>query len=266
MTSLELLGIHKNDLSGPIPPELGKLENLEWLDLDTNELSGPVPAELGRLENLEGMILHTNELSGSIPPELGQLAKLEDLRLHENMLSGPIPIELAQLSRLKVLWLNDNELTGEIPSDLAQLTRLEDLRFGGNQFSGCVPEELKEWAEEMPVCGEDTAVITELGGLPAASGLDPNYPNPFNGVTRITYRLADPGPVRLDVYNVLGQPVHTLVSEVQAAGVYQVSWDARDQRGAEAGTGVYLARLQYPRRGADEAVALPPVAAGGARQ
>ncbi len=52
------------------------------------------------------------------------------------------------------MWLNDNELTGEIPPELGELTKLEDLRFGGNQFSGCVPEELKEWAEEMPVCGE----------------------------------------------------------------------------------------------------------------
>ena len=145
------------------------------------------------MADLELLRLDGNELSGPIPPELGQLAKVEDLRLHENMLSGPIPIDLAQLSKLKVLWLNDNELTGEVPADLAQLTRLEDLRFGGNQFSGCVPEELKEWAEEMPVCGEDTAVITEPGGWPPASGLDPNYPNPFNGVTRITYRLADPG-------------------------------------------------------------------------
>ena len=52
--------------------------------------------------------------------------------------------------------------------------------------------------------------------------------------------------MRLDIYNVLGQPVVTLVNQVQAAGVFQVSWDARDQRGGEVATGVYLYRLQYP--------------------
>ena len=83
-------------------------------------------------------------------------------------------------------------------------------------------------------------------GLPARSGLAPNYPNPFNAGTRLVYRLADPGPVRLEVYNVLGQRVRTLVDETQKAGSYQVHWDARDQGGTPAAAGVYVTRLQYP--------------------
>ena len=82
--------------------------------------------------------------------------------------------------------------------------------------------------------------------LPALSGLAPNYPNPFNAGTRLVYRLADPGPVRLEVYNVLGQRVRTLVDETQKAGSYQVHWDARDQGGTPAAAGVYVTRLQYP--------------------
>ena len=78
------------------------------------------------------------------------------------------------------------------------------------------------------------------------SRLEPNYPNPFNSTTQISYRLATPGPVRLEVYNVLGQQVHTLVDQVQAAGFYQVPWNARDQRGIAVATGVYLMRLHYP--------------------
>ena len=79
-----------------------------------------------------------------------------------------------------------------------------------------------------------------------AVGLAPNFPNPFNSSTRIAYRLASPGPVRLEVYNTLGQPVRTLVDEFQPAGRYQVHWDARDQRGAAVAAGVYLTRLVYP--------------------
>ncbi len=63
---------------------------------------------------------------------------------------------------------------------------------------------------------------------PAVSGLSPNFPNPFNSTTQIAYRLAAPGPVRLEIYNALGQPVRTLIDQVQAAGFYQVHWDARD--------------------------------------
>ncbi len=80
----------------------------------------------------------------------------------------------------------------------------------------------------------------------ALSGLAPNSPNPFNSATVITYHLAGPGPVQLVIYNVLGQPVRTLVDASQAAGVYQVRWDARDEGGVLLSTGVYIARLTYP--------------------
>ena len=82
--------------------------------------------------------------------------------------------------------------------------------------------------------------------IPATSGLSPNYPNPFNASTQIAYHLATPGPVRLTIYNTLGQPVHTLVNQFQPAGSYQVRWDARDQRGTALAAGVYLVRLHYP--------------------
>ncbi len=82
--------------------------------------------------------------------------------------------------------------------------------------------------------------------IPTTSGLDPNFPNPFNASTQITYRLASPGSVRLEIYNVLGQPVRTLVNQFQPAGSYQVRWDARDQRGTALAAGVYLVRLHYP--------------------
>ena len=82
--------------------------------------------------------------------------------------------------------------------------------------------------------------------LPVLSGLAPNYPNPFNAGTRLVYRLADPGSVRLEIFNVLGQRVRTLVDETQKAGSYQTYWDARDQGGAPAAAGVYVTRLQHP--------------------
>ena len=77
-------------------------------------------------------------------------------------------------------------------------------------------------------------------------GLVPNFPNPFNSSTLIGYQLASPGPVRLDIFNSLGQPVRTLVDKSQTAGRYTVQWDARDRLGAEVATGVYLIRLTHP--------------------
>ncbi len=77
-------------------------------------------------------------------------------------------------------------------------------------------------------------------------GLAPNAPNPFNASTLIPYRLDADGPVRLEIYNLLGQRIRTLVNEVQAAGAYRVSWDARDAAGRRMSSGVYFLRLHYP--------------------
>jgi hypothetical protein len=104
---------HKNELTGPIPAELGRLAALEKLNLYGNKLTGPIPAALGQLGALTVLALDQNELSGAIPAELGQLRALTDLHLDQNELSGPIPAELGQLGVLTVLALYENQLTGQ---------------------------------------------------------------------------------------------------------------------------------------------------------
>ena len=96
----------------------------------------------------------------------------------------------------------------------------------------------------MWIAGDESQAADPAGTL--ASGLGPNVPNPFNSATQVAYRLSRPGPVQLVIYNVLGQPVRTLVDEVQAAGSYRVQWDARDRQGASLSSGAYIARLSYP--------------------
>src|SRR5690625_6830133 len=54
------------------------------------------------------------------------------------------------------------------------------------------------------------------------------YPNPFTGSTTIEYSLDAAGPVSIQVYNLLGQQVATLVDEVQGAGAHRATLDARD--------------------------------------
>ena len=80
--------------------------------------------------------------------------------------------------------------------------------------------------------------------LPQAVGLGPNYPNPFNPSTLIPYQLAVPSPVRLEVFNVLGQRVATLVDgQQQGAGAYVARWDGTNASGRAAASGVYFYRL-----------------------
>ena len=87
-----------------------------------------------------------------------------------------------------------------------------------------------------------TAVAAATNDLPLSTTLGSSYPNPFNGSTLISYALSAPGPVTLIVYNTLGQPVRTLVDQIQTPGRYNVPW-----RPAETlASGVYLYRLTTP--------------------
>ena len=80
-------------------------------------------------------------------------------------------------------------------------------------------------------------------GLPDGFGLGQNYPNPFNPSTIIPYHLPVATHVRLEVFNVLGQHVKTLVEGDRPAGAHTAVWDATDAAGQAVGAGVYIYRL-----------------------
>jgi hypothetical protein len=79
--------------------------------------------------------------------------------------------------------------------------------------------------------------------IPSEYGLAQNYPNPFNPITQIDYVIPAAGQINLDVYNLLGQKIKTLVSEYKSAGQYSVSWNATDESGRSVPSGVYFYRL-----------------------
>ena len=70
-----------------------------------------------------------------------------------------------------------------------------------------------------------------------------NHPNPFNSHTVIVYELPSDGWVRLEIYDLLGQKIRTLVDGLEPAGQRQVVWDASSESAADLATGTYLSRL-----------------------
>jgi hypothetical protein len=87
----------------------------------------------------------------------------------------------------------------------------------------------------------DYSVFSHL--LPAEVKLYDNYPNPFNPMTTLSYDLPAASHVKLDIYNVLGQHISTLVDMTQEAGRHQVIWDGTDLNGNPVASGVYVYRL-----------------------
>jgi len=73
-----------------------------------------------------------------------------------------------------------------------------------------------------------------------------NYPNPFNPTTVIRFALPVSSPVKITIYNTLGEQVRTVANGKFRAGLHEVVWDGRDDGGNAVSSGIYLYRLSVP--------------------
>ena len=148
-------------------------------------------------------------------------------------------------------WKNEEENTGyfAIPVEEGQDGTLWSIRAvrGANALRLLtVPPYLARNEKEL-LLPREVVFGEEKGNVPAENqddfpelfDLKQNYPNPFNPSTNITFAIPDQTHVRLDIYNVIGQRVSTLVNEEKTPGRYEVLFDA-----ATMASGVYLYRLQ----------------------
>ncbi len=83
--------------------------------------------------------------------------------------------------------------------------------------------------------------------VPLSFSLSQNSPNPFNSETAIEYSMPEVSQVRIDIYNILGQKVKTLVDQKQSAGHTRVVWDGKNQNGDALSSGTYFYRIQTER-------------------
>jgi len=93
-------------------------------------------------------------------------------------------------------------------------------------------DEVKEFADEE--------------NIPASYSLSQNYPNPFNPETNIGFTMPKSGQLKLEIFNILGQKVRTLVDQYLKAGHKVVDWDGKDDSGKEVSSGMYLYRMTTP--------------------
>jgi hypothetical protein len=81
------------------------------------------------------------------------------------------------------------------------------------------------------------------GQLPTEFALSQNYPNPFNPTTNIKYALPVESKLTMEIYNVIGQRVRTLVNDVQVAGYHVAEWDGTGNGGQQLASGVYFMQM-----------------------
>ena len=121
----------------------------------------------------------------------------------------------------------------EVDNGICYYYWLESLSFGGESENfGPIALNIPEEEEE------DTPPV------PDQYNLLPNYPNPFNPDTCISYNLPFACQADLSIYNIKGKKIITLVKENQVAGYYSHVWDGKDKNGLKVSSGVYIYRIE----------------------
>jgi parallel beta-helix repeat protein len=114
-----------------------------------------------------------------------------------------------------------------------------------NNRVGCTTSQFSMWA-----IGGDGGPLTAVSGeqpspeRPPDFRLSQNYPNPFNASTRISFSLPRPSHIALEIFNVSGQRVKTLVRASLPGGQHEVIWDGSNENGRPVGSGLYFCRLR----------------------
>lgn len=122
-----------------------------------------------------------------------------------------------------LLYLNLNEGWGNVANNLAANNSSVELNE-------------TEWYQSVNI---NTIVsVDDSDEIPVSFSLQQNYPNPFNPATTINYQIANPGKVKLTVYDVLGELVNVLVNEEKPVGSYSVNFNA-----ASLASGIYFYQL-----------------------
>lgn len=103
---------------------------------------------------------------------------------------------------------------------------------------------LTSYYQEGESCPSDTVYVqfteSQNNTIPSVTRFLGNCPNPFNPVTYISFTLSRTGPVCLDIYNLKGEKICSLIDKVMSPGYYSLEWKGIDARGHELPNGIYL--------------------------
>ena len=207
--------------------------------------SGTMPNGWGVLQLFESVSAEVDvEISADVSDEL----EIGYMIYGDGGGCAPHTVSDTILVTVQFPWIGLSQHTGSLngnESDQVTITfDATDLEIGLYQCEMVISSSDIAADVIIPVSLNVTANATLQNELPAVTLLNNCYPNPFNPETNISYKLAQASPVILEIYNIRGQLVKTLVTETQDAGQHWATWNGVDKSSNSVASGIYFYRLQ----------------------
>jgi len=136
----------RNELRGIIPPDIALLESLTSLDLSSNpSLVGPLPTEIGRLEQLQEFQVDSCRLSGTLPASIVSWTNLTKFHINENFFTSSLPDAVGNWTSLRSFQVSFNLFNSTLPDFIGNWADIEVFAVEGNAFDSELPSTIGEW-------------------------------------------------------------------------------------------------------------------------
>lgn len=228
------------EAAGKVLPTLAGLNTDAYLGLDAGLTLPRVGEEMALQVNLANYVeVKGYGFSVNYDPSLLEFVKVvtDDNLLGEELLAQPQVISQTD-GEVSVVAYGDVATEGDLGLNLIFRAKgeIEDSYI---ELSGAELADDNYGVNQVASLG-----FARVQTRPEDFALANNYPNPFNPQTTIKYQLPEAADVKLEIYNVVGQVVRTLVADHQTAGRYVVQWDASNDNGQPLSSGIYFYRIQ----------------------
>ena len=136
------------------------------------------------------------------------------------------------------------DATEEIAAEGEGVLATVKFKWIGEEASAITMNSIKIMDKNQKLNTIEDVVLEKPIALPDDFALNQNYPNPFNPTTTIKYALPKSVQVDLTIYNILGQKIKTIVSDIQRAGYKKLTWDGTNDMNIKVASGIYIYRLK----------------------
>jgi hypothetical protein len=156
--------------------------------------------------------------------------------------------KFAGLTVTRFQAIADSAVGGKLQALVPFGATLSDVNYTANclneMFDECGnPDDAMSSGTSTELSGESSQDLTPA--VPKDFTVRPTYPNPFNPMTTISYGLPAEGRITIEIYDIVGRKVVTLLDAVEQPGYSSVNWYGKDEGGTIVASGVYFCRVQF---------------------